>query len=200
MQVLKLLLHKLRWTPLPFSQCYSIHKSLMTSVHFLTSCILQRGNQSLPTICYHTKTHGSPPAIDMSLIFHQLVHDRKWHHKVICITLCFFVSLFLCSAWLSHCSHCVSALSSTSAISIENTHILYNCILRCWLSGWKTRSNPAPSISRWSKLHLCSDYIIAAKKLTWKHAYSNHYWSSYLPGMSCFMSLPWVLSASFNYR
>ena len=84
MQVLKLLLHKLRWT-----QCYDTHMFFTTSIHFLSSFILQRDNhmspmQNLPTIYYHTKTHGSSTVIDMSLIFHQLVHDRKWHHKVIC--------------------------------------------------------------------------------------------------------------------
>ena len=36
--------------------------------------------------------------------------------------LFFFVGLFLCVARLSHCSHRVSALSSTTAISIENAH------------------------------------------------------------------------------
>ena len=40
LQVLKLLLHKLWWTPLPFSHCYSIHKLFTTSIHLITSCIL----------------------------------------------------------------------------------------------------------------------------------------------------------------
>ena len=77
----------------------------------------------------------------------------------------FFVGLFLCGAWLSHCSHRVSALSSTTAISIENARILYN-------SGVGPQAGKQDQI-----LHPSFqgevNYIyavIAAKKLTWKHA------------------------------
>ena len=50
------------------------------------------------------------------------------HGNLYNVFLFLFVGLFLCGARLSHCSHRVSALSSTTAISIENAHILYNCV------------------------------------------------------------------------
>ena len=99
----------------------------------------------------------------MSLIFHQEVTSQGNLYNAL-----FFVGLFLCGARLSHCSHRVSALLSTTAISIENAHILYNCIS----SGVGPQSGKQDQI-----LHPSSqgevNYIyavIAAKKLTWKRA------------------------------
>ena len=40
------------------------------------------------------------------------------------------------------------------------------CVLRCWPLVWTTRSNSAPSISRYSKSYLCSHYY-------WKINYWN---------------------------
>ena len=164
-QVLKFLLHRLWWTPLPFSQCYNIHKFFMTSIHLLSSCILHWGNhifliQILPTICCHTKMHSSPAAIGMSVIFHQLVHNRKkWHYKVICkrvdkvLNFCFsavlvsdtLIVFLLIYFVIDYCY-------------LHRTCCTIICVLRCWPSVRKTAvpqqySTTAPSISRWGRSH-----------------------------------------------